>query len=501
MSTRNVVIRGMRYAQCGKPGDVLQKSEWRVPFDPSSKNVVVRMIAAPVHHHDKHMIMGNAGQLRPPQFPAVGGTEGVGEVEEVGSACTVLKPGDYVVPNKQTLGTWATGVVSSEDDFDRVPSDVQPENLALMSVYGTAWRLVNDFTKVKPDDVVWVLGRGAVGTAAACLLQQKGATVFMFLRDGRPNEADTHASIRRHLPLCTTIKDTTLRMRVMQTITGDLPRPKLILNGVGGTVLQETLRFAAEGCKVVSFGNMSRKPVSVSVGRHIFQDIQLLSFWYGRWLARSTREEREAMYREICEYFRTGAHGNVDGSEHQIRERLFVMAERYEFESSFTDAFNNAFQLFTQRKPVLRFGEKYEWTHSGEWHKETEYFKNPQHQYVENMGMEAAERMTNEWKAMEYGGPKMMEEFAALWETEGSRRWNADKAQFDIKEDLWDPIKGTYRRYLETEAKIYGLRYNVTEADKSPFDTEKSITRAWYPDDDPTYLNGIKKFGRDKYNP
>lgn len=39
-----------------------------------------------------------------PELPAVGGNEGVGQVEAVGSGVTGLKPGDWVIPASPGLG-------------------------------------------------------------------------------------------------------------------------------------------------------------------------------------------------------------------------------------------------------------------------------------------------------------------------------------------------------------------------------------------------------------
>ena len=326
MSTRNVVVRGLRYLRNGAPSNVLRHEEWTTPFAKASSSVVVKMVAAPVHHHDKWMVQGkHQGQLvreTEGKAPNVAGTEGVGIVQDVGDACTTLKKGDTVVLNTQDVGTWADHLVVEEAKLDRVPGDLQPEDASLLSVYGTAWRMVNDYGKVKPDDVCWVLGGGAVGTATACLLQQKGATVFLVLRGGRPNEWEVHRHLRRHLPSVATVKTTHLNEKLMLKLTSDVAKPKFIFNGMGGQTLKESVRFAADSCKVVSFGNMSQQPLSISVGRHLYQDIQLIPFWYGNYLKGSTRDDRETMYEEIAEMLRTSAHGNHKGSDYQFSPRL-----------------------------------------------------------------------------------------------------------------------------------------------------------------------------------
>eukprot|EP01064_Diplonema_japonicum_P001458 TRINITY_DN10938_c0_g1_i1.p1 TRINITY_DN10938_c0_g1~~TRINITY_DN10938_c0_g1_i1.p1 ORF type:complete len:493 (+),score=122.47 TRINITY_DN10938_c0_g1_i1:44-1522(+) len=482
-ATRNVIVRGLRYHQKGSPSAVLKKEEWVTPFNKTSSDVVVKMEASPVHHHDKWMIQGRCGGLEHQGSPKVGGSEGVGIVSEAGAGCKFLKKGDRVIFNNQTVGTWADKVVTGENNLDRVPLDMQPEDMAMMNVYGTAWRMVNDYGKIKPDDVCWVIGGGAVAQATACLLQQKGAKVFMIMRAGRPNEGAVHQSIRKHLPTTTTIKASLLTQKVMRTITSDIPKPSFIFNGSGGDTLRESLRYAGDSCKVISFGNMSRQPLSVSVGRHIYQDIQLLTFWYSRYLATSSREDREAMYSSIAEMMRTGAHGNTYGSEWQLASRLFVRAERYNFDTQHEDALTNSTLLFTNRKPVLRFGEEYTYTHSGEWFKEHEFFLPEDSQYVKNMEHATAERLKGEHKSVENGGPVLLDQFNALWDSKEATEIRKGMKAWNQRLDNTELLEDTYERYLETQAAKYNINLNVETRKKGQLSHNPHM-ECFFPDDD-----------------
>ena len=73
------------------------KEEWsveEVELDPPRENeVLVRLAAAGLCHSDAHIV---AGEM-PVPFPVVGGHEGAGVVEEVGSGVSGVAPGDHVV--------------------------------------------------------------------------------------------------------------------------------------------------------------------------------------------------------------------------------------------------------------------------------------------------------------------------------------------------------------------------------------------------------------------
>ena len=76
----------------------LDKRLWEVeeleisPLGPD--DVLVRLTATGVCHTDLHII---TGELAPTSLPVIGGHEGAGVVEEIGSAVTHVEPGDHVI--------------------------------------------------------------------------------------------------------------------------------------------------------------------------------------------------------------------------------------------------------------------------------------------------------------------------------------------------------------------------------------------------------------------
>jgi S-(hydroxymethyl)glutathione dehydrogenase/alcohol dehydrogenase len=71
--------------------------EWKVETieldPPKAGEVLVRIAASGMCHSDEHLRTGDLGGL----YPIVGGHEGAGVVEEVGSGVVDLRPGDHVV--------------------------------------------------------------------------------------------------------------------------------------------------------------------------------------------------------------------------------------------------------------------------------------------------------------------------------------------------------------------------------------------------------------------
>ena len=87
------------YVKHGNPNEVLQKKTYDVPAV-GPDDVHIQMIASPVNPSDINMIQGVYPIER--ELPAIGGSEGVGEIVRVGSNISIFKPGDKVF----TWGKW-----------------------------------------------------------------------------------------------------------------------------------------------------------------------------------------------------------------------------------------------------------------------------------------------------------------------------------------------------------------------------------------------------------
>ena len=76
-------------------------------FDPtmlvSDDSVKVRFLASPINPSDLNQIEGTY-PIKPSKFPAFGGNEGVGLIEETGVAVENLNVGDLVIPGRPSLG-------------------------------------------------------------------------------------------------------------------------------------------------------------------------------------------------------------------------------------------------------------------------------------------------------------------------------------------------------------------------------------------------------------
>jgi Alcohol dehydrogenase GroES-like domain len=88
-------------------------------------------------------------------FDGVGGHEGVGEVVAAGADVKRLKKGDRVIPLGSGHGTWRDYVVSKEENWHVVSSDLPLADAATLLINpGTALLMLENFVDLKEGDVV-----------------------------------------------------------------------------------------------------------------------------------------------------------------------------------------------------------------------------------------------------------------------------------------------------------------------------------------------------------
>lgn len=293
------------YRTHGDPSQVIQLETLKLPVL-EAKSVLVKMLAAPINPADINMIQGTYAIL--PDFPAVGGNEGVGQVLEVGSQVQTVKVGDWVIPRDAGLGTWRTAAVFSEDDLVTVPSDISLLSAASLGVNPcTAFRMLSDFESLMPGDtVIQNAANSGVGQAVIQIAAAKGIHTISVVRD-RPDLQQLTDRLKA-MGATYVIKEETLRKPEMKDIFKVCSRPKLALNGVGGKSATELLRHLQTGRTMVTYGGMAKQPVTVPVSALIFKDVKVLGFWVTQW-KRDHKHDGEAlrvMLEELCTLIRAG---------------------------------------------------------------------------------------------------------------------------------------------------------------------------------------------------
>ena len=166
-------MRAIRAREAGGP-EVLELVELRDPT-PGPGEVLVRVAAAGVNFIDTY----RRGGVYPMSFPHVVGSEGAGEVVDVGEGVTDLTVGDRVAW-LDVLGSYAELVVVPVARALRVPDGVGLDVAAALAMQGiTAHYLVNSTYPVAAGNPVLLhAGAGGVGLLLTQLATARGVDPF-----------------------------------------------------------------------------------------------------------------------------------------------------------------------------------------------------------------------------------------------------------------------------------------------------------------------------------
>jgi len=251
-----------------------------------------------------------------------------------------LKVGDVVIPLKTGFGTWRTFAVTTEDQLLAINTrNVQdaPQLCAVAINPTTAYRLINDFVPLKAGDVIIQnAANGAVGQAVIQIAKHKGIRTINIIRY-RPYYEEI-AKRLQELGGTIVASHDYFKRGEMKALISDLPKPKLALNGVGGESATELARFLAPGGTLVTYGAMSKKPVTIPNRSLIFNDIHVRGFWLTKWNEEHTVEERLKTIDELIKLIKQGD------------LRAFIEIHKL---SDFSLAIDRATKEYTGRKIII----------------------------------------------------------------------------------------------------------------------------------------------------
>ena len=337
----DVQCRGLsfmaRYDRYGPPQEVVKLEPLGKLPQPEGCEVLVKFLAAPVNPADINTVEGVYGIKNP--LPSTPGNEGVGIVEAVGGSVSSLQVGDWVIPGLAGFGTWRSRALAKEDDLIRVPNDIPVAYAATLAVNpSTAYRMLRDFRKLEPGDVV--VQNGANSMVGYCVIQMArlmGLKTVNIIRSDRP-QADQMLRLLSNLGGDLNVTDTYVNTPEFNQILRDMGGSKLAFNCVGGEIVTEMARSLDPGCTIVTYGGMSKRPMNIPYDLVTSKQIHLAGFWVTEWYKTNTRLARAVMIADIASMIRS--------------DQLSLFLELHDFDD-FQHALAISQQPFSLRKVVL----------------------------------------------------------------------------------------------------------------------------------------------------
>lgn len=282
-------MHALRFHQCGKPADVLRLEDLP-PAELLDGEVRLRILAAPLNPADLNFIEGTYGVK--PELPAVPGIEGCGEVVE--SRSPDFQPGDRAILLRRA-GTWAGEVSLPAEHLFKLPPEIDPLQAAMLKVNpATAWRLLTGFGTPPPGSwIVQNAANSAVGRCVIVLARTLGIRTMNLVR---------RAELRDELLALgadEVVTDDDSAVDAAKAVLGQ-DRPSLAFNCVGGESALRLMNLLAPGGIHITYGAMSRRPLTVPNGLLIFKDLQLRGLWVTKWIESAPREEFDAVYGKLA---------------------------------------------------------------------------------------------------------------------------------------------------------------------------------------------------------
>jgi NADPH:quinone reductase-like Zn-dependent oxidoreductase len=279
------------------PQDVIAAVEFEKPALHAGQ-ALIEVLATPINPSDILQLTGMYGVL--PPLPAVGGSEGVGRVVELGPDTREPIVGQMVLLPAEG-GTWATHVVAHAGKLIPLPSGADPKQLSMLTINPpTASLLLSEFVDLHPGD--WVIQNAAnsgVGGYLIQLAKRRGLKTVNVVR--RESAVDNVRKMGGDIVL---VDGEKLYKDVREATGGASIR--LAIDAIGGMATERLAGCLAEAGTVVNYGGMSGEVTMLSPRSLIFRGISLKGFWLVHWFRTTPKEQQVALYSELTQLLAQG---------------------------------------------------------------------------------------------------------------------------------------------------------------------------------------------------
>lgn len=299
----------------GEPADVLKQVDVQDGRDPSSGEVLVDVVLAPVHHGDLRLIRSQ------PSIPAdIGhvrrGSEAVGIVRALGAGVadqTRIAVGDRVIVFP-TAGSWAESVIVPASALIPVPNEVSDEVAAQLLINAVTARMVlRSLNRSASADalrkgVVLVTGAGTVVARLLIhLLDQQGLTCIGLARSTTSAER-----IAAELNGASIIATESADWRDGVTMLASGRKIVGVLDCVAGTLIGDVASLLEDDAVIISYGALGGARFGIDALDMVGRQVVIRGVVFTRWFSELSPEEQAAdvswafeVARNLSSLFRT----------------------------------------------------------------------------------------------------------------------------------------------------------------------------------------------------
>ncbi|CCH62225.1 hypothetical protein TBLA_0G02880 [Henningerozyma blattae CBS 6284] len=284
-----------------------------------SKSIVVRTLAFPINPSDINQLQGVYPSLPDKTYDystsepsAIAGNEGVFEVISLPeNKSSSFKIGDWVIPIRSNQGTWSNYRLFDRDNELVKVNGLDIYTAATVGVNGcTAYQLVNDYIKDwNPKENDWLVqnaGTSGVSKFVTQIAKAKGINSLSVIRD-RDNFEEVAKTLEEKFGATKVISesqnyDKEFNKTILPKFLGPNPNIKLALNSVGGKSSGAIARKLQRDGLMLTYGGMSKQPVTLPTSLHIFKGLTSKGFWITDNVKRNPESKIEAVHEFVKLY-------------------------------------------------------------------------------------------------------------------------------------------------------------------------------------------------------
>ena len=290
-------MKQVQLASYGQPEDVARCINVPDLPAPADDEVVFQVLAFPINPADLWFCRG-AYRLKP-ALPAVPGAECVGRIIAIGKSVTHFTVGQHVINMQRE--NWAQQRCVKASEVVAVAADLDPLQAAMLRINPpTASLLLSDIVKLAPGEwLIQNVANSAVGRWVIRLAKRRGLRTINVVR--RAELFDKLSGLGADA--C--VVDSGQLAQEVGVQTGHAPI-RLALDAVAGAASARLAECLADDGVVCSYGSMTGEDPKIDRAALIYRGVSLTGFMLGRFLAKRSAQEIQAIYAELADEMRSG---------------------------------------------------------------------------------------------------------------------------------------------------------------------------------------------------
>lgn len=330
MSSKSIIpktIKSLVYSKhsISDPGSVLKVFTY--PYQ-KSDDILVRSLAFPINPSDINQLQGvypslpeKTKALGTEEPSAIAGNEGLFEVISLPNGVSNLSVGDWVIPVDANTGTWSTHrTFKSPSELIKV-TGLDIYTAATVGVNGcTALQLVDNYAKWKGKNewIVQNAGTSGVSKYVSQIAKARGIKTLSVIRD-RDNFEEVASLLETKFGATKVISETENQDRgfsktKLPLILGENPHIPLALNSVGGKSSSGIARKLSKNGLMLTYGGMSKQPVTLPTSLHIFKGIVSQGFW----ITENVKSHPELKVKSVKDFIKLYEDGHIVSPKDEI---------------------------------------------------------------------------------------------------------------------------------------------------------------------------------------